>query len=143
MDSKKGKNKPKVTVKVKKVAPKKKVRPDSLKSTITQHSIHQAIEKYCSMNPEMYTFGPYFCIHEMQMVFKRVQRTVKSTNNRNIFMVFDHNVEETFIIPIVINIKLNSKPFPYFQKCKEFGFKTLTITSNKFEEIERKLATIT
>lgn len=136
------KDKPKITVKVK-IKPKLKVSVP-IKPKDKREGVKAAIRKYCASYPGQESSR--YCILDSDytrypdtlLVYKRIEKITKLTNNRSMFMVFDHYLDEVFLVPIWIS--LDKEYSKEFRAAQEHGFKTLVITNP--EEIARKLDSI-
>lgn len=146
--NKKIKEKPKVTVKVKKVA-KRKPKEKSTHSgglrvpSVDPLRLANELLNYCEAHPDLY-FMPNFpvdfgnCIIH---IYKKVMRTTKLIN-KSLFMGVECDKEEVMCIPIIVDYSQIQYPHERYSRAEEFGFKRFFM-GNSLDEIVRKLESIT
>lgn len=119
---------------------KKVVVKKSLSKALIEAELHSIVQEYLIGNDDIY-FN--FCIgHGYDyLVFKKLDKIIKTVNQNNIFMIHEKCEATQIIVPIFITVgKDRSKDAEHIQKLKDFGCHFVHI--KKESEIAWKLEAI-
>lgn len=111
---------------------KVKVRDKNDYSDSLESKIRDVLKNYIDANAG--TYYVYQASPQSYMLLKKVEKNIKHTHDKHIFMVFERSVKEEFVVPIIVYIMKNNEKYSFLE---DFGVKAVVLKTPI--EVEWKL----